>query len=99
MDITFDRVPVMQDGGHLSVQTAAVGTTYTAFGAQACKQMTICNDTGVTLEVRQGAAGVAVPVFDLTYYTFFGLGNASELDVRRKDTSNTQVTVKARWES
>lgn len=91
--------PVMVSGGNISTLTSAVGTNYTAFAAQACKQVTICNDTGTTVEVRQGGAGVAIPVFDSTYYTFFGITDASQLAVRRKDTSNTQVTVKTRWES
>lgn len=92
-------IPRMREGGNVSVQTAAVGTNYATFGAQACRQFTVCNDTGTAVEVQQDGAGVAIPVADGAYFTFFGITNASQLGVRRKDTSNTQVTVKARWEA
>jgi hypothetical protein len=91
--------PAMTDGGHGQVQTAAVGTNWTALASQNCRQLTIANDTGTKLEVRQGGTGVGFPIFDSTYYTFFGLSNANQLEVRRADTSNTQVTVEYRWES
>lgn len=91
--------PYMATGGHLSAQTAADGTSYVAFSSQACRQLTICNDSGTKLEARQGAAGVAVPIFDGSYFTFFGVGDASKIDVRRADVATTQVTVKARWEA
>ena len=92
-------IPSMTTGGNLSVQTAATGTNWTAFASQACKQLVISNQTGVTLEVRQGGAGVAVQVFSPSYFPFYGLTNANQLEVRRFDTSNTQVTATARWES
>lgn len=90
--------PAMASGGHLSVTTAATGTNWTAFGSQACSQLTLSNQTDTTLEVRQGATGVGLQIPTGTFYTFFGLSNASSLDVRRVDTSNTQVTATARWE-
>jgi hypothetical protein len=92
-------LPSMGSGGHLSLQTNATGTTYTAFGSQVCKQLTVSNQTGTTLEFRQGATGVAFQIPTGTFYTFFGLTNANQIDGRRVDTSNTQVTLTARWES
>ncbi|WP_374495337.1 hypothetical protein [Zoogloea sp.] len=92
-------VPQLVSGGHVSAQTAVSGTGYTAFGAQACKQLTILNGTGVDIGVTVGGAGVEVPVLAGTYYTFFGLTNANQLSVRRVDASTTQVTVPARWEA
>lgn len=92
-------VPQMGGGGHASVQTANPGTGYALLAAQACKQVTIINDTGTTILVQQGGAGVGVPVFDQTAFTFFGLTNANNLGVKRKDDSNTQVTVALRWEA
>ncbi len=86
-------------GGHLSLQTNATGTTYTAFGSQLCKQLTVSNQTGTRMEFRQGASGVAFQVPDGAFYTFFGLTNANQIDARRFDTSNTQVTLTARWEA
>jgi hypothetical protein len=100
--IDNSRVPVvpgLNSGGHISAQTAATGANYTAFASQACKQLTVMNDTGTTIVVAVGGTGVAVPVFTSTYYTFYGLTNANNLSVKRSDSSNTQVTVKARWEN
>lgn len=92
-------VPKMGAGGNLNVTTAGTGTTWTALAAQTCKQVTIANNTGTAVEVRQDAGGVGFPVFDATYYTFYGLSDASQIQIRRVDTSNTQVVVNARWEA
>lgn len=91
--------PMMESGGNGTAQTAATGTNYTVLTAQACQQVTIMNNTGTSIGVRQDGAGAEVPVFDQSYFTFYGLRNASELAVRRVDTSNTQVTVAYRWEA
>lgn len=91
--------PALSSSGNTSAQTAATGTNWTAFSSQALKQLTISNQTGATLEFRQGGAGVGFQVPTANFYTFFGLTNANQLEVRRVDTSNTQVTVTARWES
>jgi hypothetical protein len=91
--------PQMIGGGNISVQTAATGTNYTAFASQVCKQLTLSNQSGVTIEVRQGAAGVGLQIPTGAFYTFFGITNATQLDVRRFDTQNTQVTITARWEA
>ena len=96
---TLTVAPVLTAGGHISATTAVSGTGYTAFGAQACKQLTILNGTGVDIGVAVGGAGVEVPVLAGTYYTFFGLTNANQLQVRRVDTGVVQVAVPARWES
>lgn len=89
----------MRSGGNFSAQTAAIGTNYTAFAVQACMQLTIVNDTGVSIEFQQNAAGVAIPIVTGDRYTIFGIVDASVIGVRRVDNSNTQVTVKARWEN
>lgn len=91
-------IPSMTTGGNLSVTTAATGTNWTAFASQACKQLTVSNQTGVTIEFRQGGAGVGFQVPAGAFYTFFGITNANQFEARRFDTSNTQVTVTARWE-
>lgn len=92
-------IPSMTSGGNVSVQTAATGTNWTAFGSQALKQLTVSNQTGVAIEFRQGGAGVGFQVPTGAFYTFFGITNANQLEARRVDTGNTQVTVTARWES
>lgn len=92
-------VPVMGSGGFLTAQTAAAGANWTPFADAPCTQLTIANNTGTTVEVRQDGAGAAFPVFDRTYVTLFGIDNASQIGVRRVDQSNTQVSVAARWEA
>ena len=92
-------VPRMVSGGHLSAQTANPGTGYTAFGSQACKQLTISNQTGVTIQVQQGGAGVGFEIPHGGVIPFYGLTNANQLGIKRQDNSNTQVTVTARWEA
>lgn len=92
-------VPSMTSGGNLSAQTAATGTNWTSYGSQSCKQLTLSNQSGTTIEVRQGGAGVGLQIPTGAFYTFFGITNANQLEVRRVDTSNTQVTITARWEA
>lgn len=84
---------------HTSVQTAATGANFTTFPAQLCKQLTIVNNTGTDIEVQRGGTGAAIPIINGTAYPFYDVGDASQLAVRRIDQSNTQVTVKARWEA
>lgn len=96
---TIAVAPQMASGGNISVATNATGSTYNAFSSQACKQLTIVNDTGFDIEFQQGGSGVAIPIFDGSSFTIFGISNVNSIGVRRKDTSNTPVTVKARWES
>lgn len=90
--------PEMKDGGNLSVTTDVNGTLFTKYADQPCKQLTIANNSGTTVEVQQDAAGVALPIFDQTYYTIYGLGNANQIGVRRVDQAGTGVIVRARWE-
>lgn len=91
--------PAMSSGGNKNITTAATGANFTTLPAQPCKQVTVVNNTPVTLEVQQDAAGDAFPVLPGTSFTFFGLVNASEIGIRRFDQSNTPVTVNTRWES
>lgn len=99
LPVSGSVTPIMQSAGHLSVTTSGTGSTYVAFSSQACKQLTISNDSGVSLEVQQGGSGAGFVVQDGTYYAFYGIANADQLSVRRKDVSGTQVTVSARWEA
>lgn len=96
---TMTVIPVMTSGGHLAVTTSTTSGAYVAFTSQACKQVTIFNNTGVVIEVRQGATGVAVPLQSGQNFTFLGVTNTNLLDVRRVDISTTAVTVQARWEA
>lgn len=92
-------IPLMASGGNVSAQTNATGTNWTAYGSQVCRQCTLSNQTGTTIEVRQGGSGVGLQIPTGAFYTFFGITNTNQLEVRRVDTSNTQVTVTARWEA
>jgi hypothetical protein len=91
-------VPAMINGGNTSVQTTTAGTTFAQFPQQKAKQLTISNDTGVTVVFTVDGTGVAIPVFNSTYYTIYGIQDCNRIWVQRADQSTTQVTVKARWE-
>lgn len=93
------NIPIMARGGNISLVTAATGTNWTAFTYQECKQLTVSNQTGTTIEVRQDGEGVGLQLPTASFYTFFGLSSTSQLSIRRVDTTNTQVTVTARWEA
>jgi hypothetical protein len=92
-------VPRMVSGGHLSLQTASTGTEYAVFASQACKQLTISNQTGVIILVQQGGAGVGFQIPPGAMHTSYGLINANQLGIKRQDDGNTRVTVTARWEA
>lgn len=91
-------LPIMENGGNGTVQTAASGANWTDLAAQACHQVTFVNNTGTTLEFRQNG-GSAVPIFVGVPFVVYGIKDASQLSVRRVDQSNTQVTLAYRWES
>lgn len=92
-------VPAMSSAGHVAAVTAATGSNWTAFGNNACKQLSVSNQTGTSLEFRQGGSGTGFPVPSGMFFTFYGLTNSNNLEVRRVDTLGTQVTINARWEN
>lgn len=95
------RVKIIEsvtDAGNLSATTAAVGTDWIAFASTACIRVHIINSSNTTIEVRQDGAGVGLVIPVNTEFTFSGISNANQLSIRRVDTSNTQVTITARWE-
>lgn len=81
----------------VSLQTNATGATFNAFASQACEQLDIVNTApaAVDLEVRRGGSGNTIIVPAGSSRMFVGLSNASGLQVRRLDQSNTQVTITA----
>lgn len=91
--------PVMTSGGHISATTATVGANYVPFGTQVCRQVTLSNQTGTLIEVRQDGAGVGFQIPTGAIHTFYGVINSDTLSIRRFDAAITQVTVTARWES
>jgi len=92
-------IETVQSAGVLEVQTSATGANFALFASQACRQLTLLNDTGTDLEVQRGGTGQALRVQDGMGYTFRGLTNANQLGVRRVDQSNTQVSARAEWEN
>ena len=89
-------VPVMTDGGNVSA--TANGAVFVAFPAAPCAQLTVVAPKAVDVEVRQGGAGAALPIYAGTSFTFFGITDASQLGVRRVDQAATDAVVVARWE-
>ena len=80
---------------NFSVQTSATGSSFVALASAACNVVRIINawPGAADIEVRRGGAGVTIPVPGGAERAFDGLTNANELDVRRIDQSNTQVTI------
>lgn len=79
----------------ISAQTAATGTNYTAFGSNVCDSMDIVNNSGYAIEYRRGAAGLTIPIPTGSSRLIVGIANSNEIDIRRVDTSNTQITITA----
>lgn len=81
----------------VSLQTNATGSTYNAFSSQPCDELDIVNTDvdAVDLEVRRGSSGNTIVVPAGSSRMFIGLTNASGLEVRRLDQSNTQITFTA----
>ncbi|MDO8595266.1 MAG: hypothetical protein Q7R45_01450 [Sulfuricaulis sp.] len=72
--------------------TANPGSGWTALATVACHEVAVVNNTGTDLEFRRGGAGTALVVPDGAGWVFESLANANELQIRRVDQSNTQVT-------
>lgn len=92
--------PQMASGGNLApVATSTVnGATFVAFAAQACKQLTL-KSLDTDIEFRQDGSGGAYGVAAGADFTIFGLTDASQISVRRKDGSTSAATVYGRWEA
>lgn len=89
--------PVVASATVVSLQTNAAGATFNAFASQGCTALDLVNTApgAVDLEVRRGGAGSTIIVPAGSSRLFVGITNASDLQVRRQDTSNTQVTFTA----
>lgn len=90
-----NNFPRVQSVSITSAQTAATGTNWTAFADGPCTALDLVNTTGTAIEYRRRGAGETMPIPDQTSRMILGITNASQIEVRRVDTSNTQVTVKA----
>jgi hypothetical protein len=88
-------VPAANSVTIMSVTTAATGTNYTAFSSQTCNSLDIVNTSSVAIEYRRGATGNAMTILSGSSRLVVGITNANQIDVRRVDTSNTQITIPA----
>jgi hypothetical protein len=79
----------------MSVTTAATGTNYTAFSSQTCNSLDIVNTSSVAIEYRRGATGNSMTILSGSSRLVVGITNANQIDVRRVDQSNTQITIPA----
>jgi len=79
----------------LSLTTAATGANYTAFSSQTCQSLDIVNTSSVAIEYRRGAAGNSMIILNGSSRLVVGITNANQIDVRRVDQSNTQITIPA----
>jgi len=78
-----------------SVTTAATGSNYTAFASQACNCLDIVNTSSVAIEYRRGGAGSTMTILSGSSRLVVGITDANQIDVRRVDQSNTQITIPA----
>jgi hypothetical protein len=88
-------VPLAVSATILTLTTAATGTNWTAFGSSACDALDLTNSTSGAIEYRRGGAGNGMQVLSGASRLIVGISNANQIEVRRVDTSNTQVTVQA----
>ncbi len=92
---SVSSVPTAGSGTILSLTTNATGATFNAFSSQACVALDIVNNTNTTIEYRRNGVGTAMQIPAGAARMVIGITDASQISVRRTDTSNTQVTVQA----
>lgn len=92
--------PRLGSGGNThAVTSGSNGASYVYYPAQVCCQLTIGNHSGTDVECQQDGIGDGFPVFNNTYFTFYGITDASRIGVRRFDQTASPVSVAARWEA
>lgn len=76
-----------------SVTTSATGTTYVPLATSGhATQVDILNTSGTALAVRLGGTGDTFQIANNVGYTIKGIKTLSQVEVRRADSSGTQVT-------
>ena len=88
-------VPGAASATIISLTTAATGANYTAFSSQTCNSLDIVNTSSVAIEYRRGATGSSMTILSGSSRLVVGISNANQIDVRRVDQSNTQITIPA----
>lgn len=77
-----------------STTTSATGTQYVALESGAATAITIRNRGGTTIEVRRVGGTNTLRVEDREDLPLPVLANSNEWEIRRSDTSNTQVSIR-----
>lgn len=83
------------------VETSATGTNWVTLPAHAeVRGISVVNDTGTTILLRQVGGTVGVPIFNGGSFSLERLQRSTaEVQIKRKDESNTQVAVQfAFWD-
>lgn len=85
----------------LSAQSAAAGANWAAFPAYVCGSLSILNNSGTDIHLRRKgevAASRVLLLKDGQAWMMRSITNASEVEFRRADVSNTQATLHAEAE-
>jgi hypothetical protein len=78
--------------------TATNGTNWTALASGAARNITVRNRTGTNIDIRKVGETTVLTMATGDDLPLPVLANSSEWEIRRTDTSNTQVTVRfLRW--
>ena len=92
--VFLDGVPQISAATIWTVQTSASdGAAFVPLPALPCTQVRLLNLSGVTVEVRRGGAGAALPVPDRASYVFRALSDSAQLSVRRTDLVATPAVL------
>lgn len=77
-----------------SKQTSATGASFVTLPNHDCDEVLIVNATGTALDLRaSGDTGGGIKVADGASLEIKVSGNSAEIQIRRTDQSNTQVTA------
>lgn len=81
----------------LKLTTSATGTTFVAFPTQACEELDIVNAEpgAVDIEIRRGGSGETLCIPAGTTRLVRSITDASDIQARRSDLSDTPAVVKA----
>lgn len=85
----------------LSVQSAATGTNWATFPSYGCSTLSVLNNSGADVHLRRLGETEASRVLllkDGQAWMMRSLTNANQVEVRRADTADTQVTIHAEAE-
>jgi hypothetical protein len=83
-----------------TVTTSATGTTFVPLASEGqATEIHLINDSGTSIEVRLGGEGDTFDVATGVGFTIDGVKALSQVEVRRSDTSNTQVTFSYVYET